>query len=439
MRSSSISSVPDVRGWDDCPMRALVAGYITSLPGPISRGGRAIGYSSRAESDRFERFSLTIGGPLYRLYQRSRLLDPPIERVERRLIAVMLLAWLPLLLLSLSDGKALGGCRIPFVFDLNAQTRFVVALPMLIAAEPLVHRWMRTIVRQFVDRGIVLRGDLSRFDAIIDSTIRMRNSVTVEVALFVISTLVSYFIRRDQWAARPGMWYLTVGADEQTHLTGAGWWYSLVSLNLFRFVVLRWYYRLTIWYRFLWRTSRLGLRLNSLHPDQAGGLGFLGRSTTALAPVFVAQTITIAGEIGGRVFQDGMRIDRFIPDIIGFPIIFALLVLAPLAFFSSALVRTGFNGALEYGELASRYVEQFRQTWMSNHRTPAEPLLGSADIQSLADLSNAFQVAAGTQILPVGFKSVLILLFATALPFLPLALSVVPLTELLRRIVERAI
>jgi len=425
--------------WDDCPMRVATTRCLTSSPRNAAPGGRAIAYSSRAESDRFARFSLTIGGPLYRLYQRSRLLDPPIEHLERRLIAVLVVTWLPLFLLSLTDGKAFDGSRIPFALDLNAQTRFVVALPMLIAAEPLVHRWMRTIVRQFVDRSIVLRGDLSRFDAIIDSTVRMRNSVTVEVAFFVISSLVSYSIRRDQWSARPGMWYLDLGADGQGHLTAAGWWYSLVSLNIFRFVVLRWYYRLVIWYAFLWRTSRLTLRLNPLHPDRAGGLGFLSRSMTALAPVFVAQTITIAGEIGGRVFQDGVKIDRFIPDIIGFPILFALLAIAPLTFFSGALIRAGFHGPLEYGELASQYVDQFRQTWITGRRPPAEPLLGSPDIQSLADLSNAFQAVGSVQILPVGFRSVLALVLATALPFLPLALSILPLTELIRRVIERAI
>ena len=355
------------------------------------------------------------------------------------MIAVIAITWFPLLLLSVSDGKAFGGTRIPFVLDLNAQTRFIIALPMLIAAEPLVHRWMRAIVRQFVDRGIVIRGELSRFDAIIESTIHMRNSVTVEVSLFVLSSLVSFFIRRDQWAARPGMWYLTVGADGLPRLTGAGWWYSLVSLNVFRFVVLRWYYRLLIWYRFLWRTSRLTLRLNPLHPDQAGGLGFLSRSMTALVTVFVAQTITIAGEIGGRVFQDNMAIDRFVPDIIGFPVLFVLLTIAPLAFFSSALIRAGFTGALDYGELASHYVDQFRQTWLTTRRPPTEPLLGSADIQSLADLSNGFEVVRGMQVLPVGVKSVLLLLVATALPFLPLALSVLPLTELIRRLVDRAL
>jgi len=354
-------------------------------------------------------------------------------------IAVIVLTWLPLFLLSLSDGKAFDGARIPFVLDLNVQTRFLVALPMLIAAEPLVHRWMRTIVRQFVDRGIVLRGELSRFDAIIDSTISMRNSVVVEAALFIVSSAVSYFIRRDQWAARPGMWYLELGADGRPYLTAAGWWYSLVSLNVFRFVILRWYYRLLIWYSFLWRTSRLALRLNPLHPDQAGGLGFLARSMTAIAPVFVAQTITIAGEIGGRVFQDDVRIDRFIPDIIGFPILFSLLAAAPLAFFSAGLIRTGFHGAIEYGELASHYVDEFRQTWMGSRKTPSGPLLGSPDIQSLADLSNSFDIVRGIQVIPVGFRSVLAFVLATALPFLPLTLSVLPLSELVRRVIERAI
>jgi hypothetical protein len=202
---------------------------------------------------------------------------------------------------------------------------------------------------------------------------------------------------------------------------------------------MRWYYRLVIWYCFLWRTSRLALRLNALHPDQAGGLGFLGRSMTALAPVFVAQTITIAGEIGGRVFQDSMSIDRFVPDIIGFPIVFVLLAIAPLTFFSPALVRAGFNGALEYGGLASQYVDEFRQAWLTPRKAPTGPLLGTSDIQSLADLSNAFQVAGGMQFLPVGFRSALLFLVATALPFLPLALSVLPLSELIRRVVERAI
>jgi hypothetical protein len=86
-----------------------------------------------------------------------------------------------------------------------------------------------------------------------------------------------------------GSWYITVGPSGTERLTVAGWWYAFVSLSLFRFVLARWYFRLIVWYIFLWRVSRLPLRLNPLHPDRAGGLGFLGNSVRAFQPVLVAQ------------------------------------------------------------------------------------------------------------------------------------------------------
>src|SRR3954470_19191010 len=102
-------------------MRTGTTRCLTSSAATLLPRGRTIPYSTRVESDRFARFSLTIGGPLYRLYQRARLLDPPIEHLERRLIAVLAVTWLPLFFLSLADGKAFGGSRIPFILDLNAQ------------------------------------------------------------------------------------------------------------------------------------------------------------------------------------------------------------------------------------------------------------------------------------------------------------------------------
>src|SRR5262245_21473173 len=54
-------------------------------------------------------FSLVQGGPLFQLYRRARLSNDALELLRRRVLAVLLLTWLPLLLLSLIDGYALGG------------------------------------------------------------------------------------------------------------------------------------------------------------------------------------------------------------------------------------------------------------------------------------------------------------------------------------------
>jgi hypothetical protein len=40
--------------------------------------------------------SLVLGGPLYQLFIRSRLARPPLELLHRRIIALVLITWLPL-------------------------------------------------------------------------------------------------------------------------------------------------------------------------------------------------------------------------------------------------------------------------------------------------------------------------------------------------------
>jgi hypothetical protein len=396
------------------------------------RTATRIANPTRAASHHVARFSLVIGGPLYGLYRRARLLDPPIELVVRRSAAVVAISWLPLLLLSAISGKTLGGTRVPFLYDLAVHVRLLLALPLMIAAEPIVHRSLRLVVRQFADRELIAGADLERFKRLVDETVRLRNSVVVEATLLVLSTVAAYAFRRDHWSLRPGLWYLDLGAGGQPVLNVAGWWYTLVSLNVFRFVLLRWYYRLAIWYAFLWRTSRLSLHLNPLHPDRAGGLAFLGESLVALAPVFVAQTLAIAGAIGGRVLQD--RTLAFPIEVLGFPVIFTVIAVVPLVFFSPRLIRAGFHGPLDYGRLSSRYVDGFRARWMRDDPDQNRELLGSADIQSLADLMSSYDVADGVRALPLELRPVLVFIAATALPFLPLVLTVIPLTELLSRL-----
>lgn len=64
----------------------------------------------------------------------------------------------------------------------------------------------------------------------------------------------------------------------QLHLTYAGYWHAFVSIPIFQFILVRWYLRLFIWFQFLWRVSRLNLRLIATHPDRAAGIGFLAAS-----------------------------------------------------------------------------------------------------------------------------------------------------------------
>lgn len=72
-------------------------------------------------------------------------------------------------------------------------------------------------------------------------------------------------------------WYAR-SIDGVESLTGAGLWLTWVSNPIMQFLLLRWYLRIFIWARFLWRVSRIDLALLPTHPDRNGGLGFLGAS-----------------------------------------------------------------------------------------------------------------------------------------------------------------
>jgi hypothetical protein len=382
-----------------------------------------------------EDFSLVLGGPLYQLYLRSRLVRPPADLLERRIGAFIVVTWVPLFLLTLGSGTAAGGVQVPFLLDIDVHVRFLAALPLLIGAELLVHRRLRVTVRQFVDRGIVAPEQLAAFREIIDSTMRLRNSTVIEIALLAACVTLGDVIWRGATALRVDTWY----ASETQGLTLAGWWYAFISLNVFRFVVLRWYFRLILWYIFLFRVARLPLRLNALHPDGAGGLGFLAGSAFALLPVLLAHATTLSGVIGGRLWHEAMALPAFQLEIAGSVALLMVAALLPLSFFVPHLARAKREASREYGLLAMRYVDEFRGKWLARQRSSGDPLLGAADIQSLADLAGAHDVVRSVGFVPIGRRAVVNLAIAIALPFAPLALTLIPFDELIQRVVSKMI
>ena len=131
-------------------------------------------------------FSLVLGGPLYQLWQRLFLTGPALELLARRMITTPAIAWLPLLLLTSYERFAVGhAVPVPFLYDLEVHARFLVAIPILLLAEVVVHQRIRGVVRNFVDAGLVTSETLPGLQAAIDRATRLRNSLIVEVGMVV--------------------------------------------------------------------------------------------------------------------------------------------------------------------------------------------------------------------------------------------------------------
>jgi hypothetical protein len=382
-------------------------------------------------------FSVVLGGPLYQLLRRARLSDDALLLVRKRIVVISLLAWLPLLVLSALEGSFLGGSvAVPFLRDIEVHVRFLVAMPLLIGAELLVHGRMRPLAEQFRERRLVPDGAIPRFDAALASAARLRNSVIAEVLLIAFVYGVGVLlIWRQNLALNTATWFANPSAGD-LRLSLAGRWYGYVSLPIFQFLLLRWYFRIFIWGRFLWQVSRIRLNLVPTHPDEVGGLGFLALLTSGFVPLALAHGALLAGQIADRIFFLKAGLPDFkleVAVVVGFML---LLALGPMLLFAGQLAEVKRTGLREYGALAQRYVREFDGKWLRGGAPAGEPLLGSGDIQSLSDLGTGYGRVQSMDLAPITKGAIIQLAVATLAPIAPLALTMMPLEQLLKTLLR---
>jgi hypothetical protein len=382
-------------------------------------------------------FSLVAGGPLFQLWRRTNLSGEALQTLPRRIAVMVGLAWIPLLLLSISEGRAWGDSLVlPFLKDMETHLKLVVAVPLLLLAERTVHHRLSRIVRMFRDRGLIPDAAQPRFDAAIASALRLRNSVAAELLLIVFVYVVGIlFVWRTQSTLDVSSWYV-IGKSDGLQMSRAGWWAACVSMPIVQFLLLRWYFRLFIWGRFLWQVSRIELILRPAHPDGVAGLRFLS-ARHAYTPLLLAQGVGLAGLIANRIFYEGASLMEFKVELVGTVAVMVFAILGPLLSFMSQLRTARRKGMDEYGTFGQRYATDFDRKWIRGHATGEASLdAGGEDIVSLASLRDCYRVIADMQPVPFGLKNVLDMALATLLPVTPLLLTTFSVEQLLERVLR---
>ncbi|MDI1323978.1 MAG: hypothetical protein PSV36_14600 [Algoriphagus sp.] len=377
-------------------------------------------------------FSLVLGGPFFQLLKRLHLTGTGLELVKLRIIVISLVAWLPLLLLSMLNGQAWGdGLNLPFFEDIDVHIRFLLAVPIMIVAELLVHERISIVVKEFQERNLIPESEISKFHNAIASALRLRNSFIAEISIVVLIYGIGYQLVWNQTAGLDSSAWYSEQALGKGNLSLAGIWFRYLSLPIFQFLFLRWYYRIFIWARFLYQVSKIKLRLVPTHPDDVGGLGFMANSIFAFMPLAFAHGTLMAGMISNHIFHDGATLLDFKVLIIVVVVIVICLFILPLFVFSSQLSEAKRRGSMEYGKFASRFVQEFDEKWLKGKKPSDNSLMGN-DIQSLADLAQSFNVVEKMQFVPISKSNVIMLVAVTIIPVLPLVLTMMPISELVK-------
>jgi hypothetical protein len=373
--------------------------------------------------------SLVRGGLSYRLARGIGLEPPTALRRLLKVVALVLLTWAPLVVLSLLQG---GRVAIPLLHDPVIYSRFLFVVPLLELAHVVVDRSLGVQMRHFAESGLVGKQDRPAFESARTAAIRLRDSMVTEPVLAVVALGLSVLSRvvlkldvHDSTWERMG-----------TTITAAGWWYVLVSLPILFFLLLRWVGIFLLWAWFLFRVSRLDLELTPTHPDHAGGLGFLGWGVICFAVVLLAVSAVLAGSLAGEILFRGSSLDRLKYHVIVFVVLAVAIVHAPLLAFSGLLGRCRFRGLLEFGTLIGRHDRAFDEKWIKTPGADRTSPLGSPDASSLANLGRVYEHVERMQLIPYNKKAVVVLVVSVLIPMIPLAGTAIPLSEILAKLAE---
>jgi hypothetical protein len=380
-----------------------------------------------AVSETLPVFPLTEGGPGEAVLRRLGI-TPLGRRGARGALLLAAVAWLPLLVLAIGERLVVTGAGIPFLYDLGAHVRFLLAVPILLLAEIPIGRRLREVTGHFVAAGLVQAADEARFRQIIVESVRIRDSRLAGIAVVALAYAAPIGLLLGRASFQGGSTWYTPGADGPSL---AGVWYAFVSLPIFHFLLLRWIYRVAVWGTFLRKVARLDLQLTPTHPDGAGGLGFLGKGTVPYGIVLFASSAAVSGAIASRVLYAGVPLQSFYLSYGALIVLGIVGVAAPLLVFVPRLAVLKREALLAYGSLASRYTQAFDRKWVRG-TPPADELLGSADIQSLADLGNGYAPVVKMRLAPIGLQDFVAIAFLGALPAVPLAATVMPVADVVK-------
>jgi hypothetical protein len=366
-------------------------------------------------------FSLVRGGPFFRAQLALRLIGPNKWNFTRRILTLIAIGWLPLVVFTaVLNPEGLSS----LVRDYRVHARLLLAIPALLIGEGFMESRFHLVMQHIRQIGILDPSDLAYMDGVTATLVRVRDAFLPEFVVFVllaIHTAVSYrgLVDATPWLGR--------GAGANLQLTVAGWYAVLVSAPLFQFLLGLSLWSWLLWTFFAFKLSRQNLRLVPTHPDEHGGLGFLGLTAVAFAPVAFAATAVIGATWRNEILHHGAHLMDFKLQAIVLLIIIAAVSLGPLLFFVPRLASLRRQGILEYGILGQVCSAEFHEKWVLHRAGHETEFLQAPEITGLANFTKGYQEIAQLKPFPADMGSLYGLAAAVAIPALPVILAQIPL------------
>jgi hypothetical protein len=370
--------------------------------------------------------SLVRGGLFYRAEQMVGLIRPNQWNLGRRIAALITISWLPLFFITALLNPA--GLHSLFV-DYRVHSRLLIAVPALLMGEVVMDLRFREIFAYIRQADLLKAPDMAYMDGVAARLVRLRDAFLPELvvlALIIVRIAMSYrgLVDTTPWMGQES------GAD--FHFTMAGWYAVLISAPVWDFLLGLALWRWLLWTFFAFQLSRRDLQLTATHPDQRGGLGFLGITISAFAPTAFALTSVIAATLRHNIERHGAHLMDFKLDAIVLALIVLLAALGPLLFFVPGLTALRQRGILEYGVLGQLQSTEFEEKWILHRAGHEIDFFLAPEINALTGFGNKYEKIEQLQPFPADLPSLYGLAASVAIPALFVVLTEIPFAVVLK-------
>ncbi len=377
-----------------------------------------------------------VDGPSQKLFRKLKLTGSTDSSILRKVIFFLTLAWLPLLIFSLIDSTAYNpAIEVPLLFDFVLYVRVFLVIPLVFIAERIFNSTMYGSLNHFVESGIIADNNVDEYKSTLKIFGKYKDSGIIDLLVLVLAYSIVILVLSNIWKSYGESGSLTswqYSKDVQGQISLGGYWYAFITIPIYIFFFARLLWKFLLWSFVLYKISKINLNLFPTDPDRSGGLGFLGQNQLYFALLGFIQTSIFSAEIASKILYAGTVITDYKSFIIGILALFTLIIICPMMFFTNKLIKTKLNGILEYSVTSHMYVSAFHDKWIDGKNSENENLLGSADIQSLADLSGSYDIVKSMIPLPIDLRKVISLILLVTIPFSPLILFVIPLDQLFK-------
>jgi hypothetical protein len=380
--------------------------------------------------DSGEDLSLFRGGLFYRVQVVIHLIDAERWNLPRRVTFILAIGWLPLLIFTALFDR---GQLVALLTDYEVYSRIAIAIPVLLIGQLVMENRFRIVARHVREANLLGNEDLPKLTGVLVTIRRLRDSPLSELIILALVFVDIALIWKSKVAAGPA--WAVYRDSGLAHLTPAGWYYGLVSAPIYQLLIALSFWRWFLWCLFLFRLSRMDLKVVATHPDGHGGLGFLGLSPIGFVPVTLALSTVIGASWANEIANNAARLANYqMPAIFLFVLIF-LVALGPLALFVHKLDVLRRTAMLEYGVLAQVQATDLHRKWILHHEGPTESLK-VAEVTTLADFSITYRNIKQMRPFPADKDTLLSLALSVAVPLFPAVLAEFPLSVILNGLLQ---